>query len=63
MVMIKVTLFLKSVWKKKQNWANTNCCTMYLANNFYFTLNIEEMTYYRSESDNWPIVYIFSDGC
>lgn len=62
MVMIKVTLFLKSVWKKKQNWANTNCC-MYLANNFYFTLNIEEMTYYRSESDNWPIVYIFSDGC
>ena len=36
---------------------------MYLANNFYFTLNIEEMTYYRSESDNWPIVYIFSDGC
>ena len=53
MVMIKVTLFLKSVWKKKQNWANTNCC-IYLANNFYYTLNIEEMTDYKSESDNWP---------
>ena len=55
--------FFKVCLEKKQNWANTNCC-MYLANNFYFTLNIEEMTYYRSESDNWPIVvYIFSDGC